>query len=73
MPVLDEMGEVSCIIEACRDVTERMRLERALRLTQLSVDHAGEAVFWLGSDARFFYVNARACQSWVIHEKNWRR
>ena len=61
-PVLNETGEVSYIIEACRDVTERMRLERALRLTQFSVDHAGDAVFWLGSDARFFYANARACQ-----------
>ena len=61
-PVLNETGEVSYIIEACRDVTDRMRLERALRLTQFSVDHAGDAVFWLGSDARFFYANARACQ-----------
>jgi PAS domain S-box-containing protein len=62
VPVLDETGEVSYVIEACRDVTERMRLERALRLTQFSVDRAGDAVFWLGSDARFFYANARACQ-----------
>jgi PAS domain S-box-containing protein len=61
-PVLDETGEVSYIIEACRDVTDRMRLERALRLTQFSVDHAGDVVFWLGSDARFFYANACACQ-----------
>ena len=61
-PVLDETGEVSYVIEACRDVTERMRLERALRLTQFSVDRAGDAVFWLGSDARFFYANDRACQ-----------
>ena len=61
-PVLNETGEVSYIIEACRDVTDRMRLERALRLTQFSVDHAGDAVFWLGPDARFFYANARACQ-----------
>ena len=61
-PVFNATGEVSYIIEACRDITDRMRLERALRLTQFSVDHAGDAVFWLGSDARFFYANARACQ-----------
>ncbi len=61
-PVLDETGEVSCIIEACRNVTDRLRLERALRLTQFSVDRAGDAVFWLGPDARFFYANDRACQ-----------
>ncbi len=61
-PVLNEAGEVNYIIEACRDVTERVRLERELRLTQFSVDRAGDAVFWLGSDARFFYANARACR-----------
>ena len=37
-PVLGEMGEVTYIIEACRDITERMRLERALRLTQFSLE-----------------------------------
>ncbi len=61
-PVFNETGEVSYVIEACRDVTDRLRLERALRLTQFSVDRAGDAVFWLGSDARFFYANDRACQ-----------
>jgi PAS domain S-box-containing protein len=61
-PVLDETDEVSYIIEACRDITERTRLERAPRLTQFSVDRAGDAVLWLGSDARFFYVNACACR-----------
>ena len=69
-PVLDETGEVSHIIEVCRDVTDRLQLERALRLTQFSVDHAGDAVLWLGSDARYFYANARAAGTWVIREKN---
>ena len=53
---------MSYIIEACRDVTDQLRLERTLRLTQFSVDRAGDAVFWLGSDSRFFYANARACR-----------
>jgi PAS domain S-box-containing protein len=61
-PVFNETGEVSYIIEACRDVTDRIQLERALRLTQFSVDHAGDAVLWLGSDARIFYANDHACQ-----------
>jgi PAS domain S-box-containing protein len=61
-PVFNAAGEVSHIVEACCDVTERMRLERALRLTQVSVEYAGDAVFWLGPDARFFYANARACR-----------
>ena len=61
-PVFNAAGEVTHIVEACHDVTDRTRLERALRLTQFSVDRAGDAVFWVGPNARFFYVNARACQ-----------
>lgn len=49
-----------CIV---RDVSERRRTERALRLTQFSVDHASDAVFWMGPDARFVYVNEMACRS----------
>ncbi|UCD38223.1 MAG: PAS domain S-box protein [Fidelibacterota bacterium] len=45
------------------DVTERKRAEEALRLTQFSVDHASDAAFWMGPDARFVYVNEAACRS----------
>ncbi|MHC4176224.1 MAG: sensor histidine kinase [Planctomycetota bacterium] len=44
------------------DVTERKRAETALRLTQFSVDHAGDAVFWMGPDARIIYANLAACR-----------
>ena len=61
-PVFDEAGEVTHIIEACRDITHRKQAEDALRLTQFSVDHAADAVFWLGPDARFVYANIKACE-----------
>jgi PAS domain S-box-containing protein len=61
-PVFDQSGEVTHIIETCRDITERKQVERALRLTQFAVDHAGDAVFWLTRDARFFYANLQACR-----------
>ena len=35
--------------------------EEALRLTQFSLDHAGDAVFWLCPDGRFIYANLTAC------------
>jgi PAS domain S-box-containing protein len=49
--------------ELLGEIAERKRVEEALRLTQFSVDHAGDAVFWMGSDARFIYVNETACRS----------
>lgn len=53
-----------------REIMERKHMEeelrkahQSLRLTQFSVDHSGDAAFWMGPDARFIYVNERACQS----------
>lgn len=34
-----------------------------LRLTQFSLDHSGDAVFWVDSTEKFFYVNEAACRS----------
>ncbi len=45
------------------DITERKRIEEALRLTQFSVDHASDAIFWVDPQGRFLYVNEAACRS----------
>jgi PAS domain S-box-containing protein len=45
------------------EVEERKRVEEALRLTQFSIDHAGDNVFWVGPDARLIYLNQTACGS----------
>ncbi len=42
---------------------ERRQIEEALQLTQFALDRAGEAAFWMGSDARLVYVNETACRS----------
>ncbi|NTW36207.1 MAG: PAS domain S-box protein, partial [Syntrophobacteraceae bacterium] len=42
---------------------QRKRAEEQLLLTQFAVDQAPEAIFWMTSDARFFYANEAACQS----------
>ena len=43
-----------------RDVTERQRTNRALRLTELAVDRAADAVFWINRAGRIRHVNAAA-------------
>jgi PAS domain S-box-containing protein len=45
------------------EIAERKRVEEALRLTQFSIDHAGDNVFWMRPDARLIYVNEAACGS----------
>lgn len=59
-PVVDQAGEVTHVIEVRRDVTERKRLEAALRLTQLAVDLAADVIFWADQDARIVYANDEA-------------
>lgn len=46
-----------------RELAERRQAEERLRLTQFAVDQAGEAIFFITSEARFSYVNEVACRS----------
>ena len=46
-----------------RDVTEQRVAERALRLTQFSIDRALDAVLWVGGDGRLLYANETACRN----------
>ncbi len=45
------------------EIDERIRAERLLRLTQFTVDRAGDAVFWIDAESRLTYVNDSACHS----------
>jgi PAS domain S-box-containing protein len=40
----------------------KKKAEDELQLTQFSVDHAADAVFWVMKDGGFFYVNESACR-----------
>ena len=46
-----------------RDITERKQVEEELRLTQFSVEHASDAVFWMNPAGRIIYANQAACRS----------
>ena len=43
------------------DMSERKETERALRLSQFSLQHASDAVYWIRPDSTIFYVNDAAC------------
>jgi len=44
------------------NITERKRVEEALRLTQFSVENALDAVLWTDPSGRFLYANEAACR-----------
>jgi PAS domain S-box-containing protein len=80
VPLTDNRGKVVGLVGLGHDITERRQTDKALRLTQFSMDRAGEAIFWVGSDSRFTYANATACkllgysreelQSMIVHDVN---
>lgn len=45
------------------DITERKKAEENLRLTQLAVDRARDAIHWVGKNGKLLYVNDTMCQS----------
>ncbi|MBX3324691.1 MAG: PAS domain S-box protein [Nitrospira sp.] len=59
---LIELNGKQCSVTVGDDITESRRLEKALRLTQFSVDQAVEAIIWLDPSARIFSVNDTACR-----------
>ena len=62
VPVQDEAGIVLGAIVLNEDITVLRRAQEALKLTQFSVDHAVEAFFWIGPDAKILHVNEAACR-----------
>ncbi len=59
---LIELNGKQCSVTVGDDITESKRMERALRLTQFSVDQAVEAILWVDPNARIFNVNDTACR-----------
>ncbi len=45
------------------EIVERKRTEKELRQMQFAVEHASDAVYWLGPEGHIIYVNHAACRS----------
>ncbi|MEG3990334.1 PAS domain S-box protein [Microcoleus sp. S28C3] len=46
-----------------KEIADRQRVEEQLQLTQCAIDRSADAVFWIGPDGKFLYVNDAACSS----------
>jgi PAS domain S-box-containing protein len=63
LPLRDREGKVIGMIGTYEDITERKRAETELRLTQFSVEHAADGIFWMDPQGRITRVNEAACRS----------
>jgi PAS domain S-box-containing protein len=61
-PIRDPQGHITNFMAIKEDITERKKVEDALKLTSFSLDHARDIIFWFYPDGRFYYVNDAACQ-----------
>jgi PAS domain S-box-containing protein len=56
-------GNVIGTVVTFVDITERKRAEEELRLTQFSMEHAADSIFWTDPQGRIVYVNEAACRT----------
>ncbi len=61
--VQDKNGTIIGVSGILNNITQRKHAEEALELIQFSLDTAIDAVYFMGPDAKFFYVNETACQT----------
>ena len=61
-PWRNNLGEVGGIIIYTEMIAGRILAEERLKLYQFTLNCAGDAVFFVEPDARFFYVNEATCQ-----------
>ena len=61
--VWDASGKLEALEGFISNISEQKAAEKALMLTQFTVDRAADAIYWVGKDARFFYANEAACRN----------
>ncbi|WP_264321456.1 PAS domain S-box protein, partial [Zarconia navalis] len=63
VPLRNAQGEIVGVLGTYEDITDRRQAERTLELMRFSLDRAADPIFWIQSDARFFYANQAACNT----------
>ncbi|MCL2931853.1 MAG: PAS domain S-box protein [Trichodesmium sp. MAG_R03] len=61
--VQDENGKIIGVSGILHNITQRKQVEETLELSQFSLDTAIDAVYFMGPDGKFFYVNKASCQT----------
>ena len=72
-PVEDDKKIMEILASAIGVEEERRSAEEVSHLARFSIDHASDAVFWIGKDAHILYVNDMACQSLGYSRKSFSR
>lgn len=61
-PSVTTIGRQKVIQGIFRDITERRKVEEALKMMRFSVDHAGDSILWINREGQILYANDAACR-----------
>ncbi|MEG4503379.1 PAS domain S-box protein [Microcoleus sp. F6_B4] len=62
--IVDRALDINSLNEQLeKEIADRQRVEEKLQLTQFAIDRSADAIFWIGPDGKFLYVNDAACSS----------
>jgi PAS domain S-box-containing protein len=56
-PLKDANGKVMGVLSMVQDITEKTKVEEALKLTQFSIDTAMDPIMWIDSNGKIIYSN----------------
>lgn len=59
--VRNDDGEIEYFIAVIADINERKQLEMRLKRTEISMDTAGDGLYWIDVNANIIHVNTAAC------------
>lgn len=62
-PIRNEEGVITNAIIIHRNITDQVKTEESLRLSQFTIEHAANAIFWITRNGRFLFANEQACHS----------
>ncbi|HMK47287.1 MAG TPA: PAS domain S-box protein, partial [Methanocella sp.] len=57
-----QFGGIDYGIAVARDISQRMRYEESLRLTQFALDKFSDSAVWLSTDGAIIYINENTCR-----------
>ena len=71
--IRDATGRARHTLAMVQDITERKRTKEALYLAKYTIDHATEAIYWVGAGAELLDANDAACDMLGYTKDEFRR
>jgi PAS domain S-box-containing protein len=62
-PLRNEQNAIIGVVGLALDISSEVEASRQLELSQFTIDHSSNLIFWVNSDGRIDYINQQVCRS----------